>query len=106
MLAELSGATRKSRAEEAAYNVLTTFFSGTPVAAYYGGLSGPGNGVCGNALMQYLEVPYVDVQYAETGATPTVSSPIIGYTTIQDLLTMASQDLAAMAAQPPPACPM
>jgi len=96
----------KVTTEEAAYNVLTTFFSGTPVAAYYGGLAGPGNGVCGNALMQYLEVPYVDVQYAETGAAPKVPSPIIGDTTIQDLLTMASQDLAAMAAQPPPTCPM
>ena len=95
----------KVTAEEAEYNVLTTFFSGTPVAAYYGGLSGPGTGVCGNALMQYLEVPYVDVQYAQTNPPPTVSSPIIGYTTIQDLLSMASQDLLAMAAQPPPTCP-
>jgi hypothetical protein len=90
---------------EAAYNVLTTFFNGTPVAAYYGGLLGPGNGVCGNALMHYLEVPYVDVLYAQTAPPLKVPSPIIGYTTLQDLLTMASQDLLAMAAQPPPTCP-
>ena len=44
--------------EEAAYNVMTVFFYGTPAAAFYGG-------TVGTAPMQYLEVAYVDLQYAD-----------------------------------------
>ena len=72
--------------EEAAYHVLTVFFNGTPVAASYGGTPG-------NAHMHYLEVPYLDVQYAETHPTPAVPSSIIGNMSLQDLLNKASHDL-------------
>jgi len=75
--------------EEAAYHVLTVFFNGTPVAASYGGTAG-------NGLMHYLEVPYVDVQYAETHPTPAVPSSIIGNTSLQDLLNKASHDLTVI----------
>jgi len=97
--------------EEAAYNVLTVFFNGTPAAAYYGGLkNGVGYGVCGSAPVQYLEVPYLDVLNARTLPPPTTPSriPGLGTTSLQDLLTRASQDLLAMANQgrvPPPTCP-
>jgi len=72
--------------EEAAYHVLTVFFYGTPVAASYGGTPG-------NARMHYLEIPYLDVQYAEKHPTPAVPSSIIGNTSLQDLLNKASHDL-------------
>jgi hypothetical protein len=75
--------------EEAAYHVLTVFFNGTEVAASYGGTPG-------NAHMHYLEVPYVDVQYAETHPTPAVPSSIIGNMSLQDLLNRASHDLAVI----------
>jgi len=75
--------------EEAAYHVLTVFFNGTPVAASYGGTPG-------SARMHYLEVPYLDVQYAETHPTPAVPSSIIGNTSLQDLLNKASHDLLAI----------
>ncbi len=82
--------------EEAAYNALTVFFSGTPAAGYYGGEMGVGAGVCGSALMQYLEVPYLDVLNALTLPPPTTPSSIpgLGTTSLQDLLIKASQDLS------------
>ena len=49
--------------EEAAYNVMTVFFYGTPAAKFYGGTRGP-------APMQYLELDYVDIQYAEMNPCP------------------------------------
>jgi hypothetical protein len=93
--------------EEAAYNVLTVFFSGTPVAGYYGGEMGTGAGVCGSQLVQYLEVPYLDVVNALTLPPPTMPSSIhgLGTTSLQELLIRASRDLAVLAAVPPPTCP-
>jgi hypothetical protein len=93
--------------EEAAYNVLTVFFSGTPVAAYYGGEKGVGAGVCGSQLVQYLEVPYLDVVNALTLPPPTMPSMIhgLGTTSLEELLIRASLDLAALASGPQPACP-
>ena len=89
--------------EEAAYNVMTVFFYGTPVATFYGGATGP-------APMQYLELDYVDIQYAEMTPCPNLNPPLgpLGKTSLQDLLNRASHDLFEMAGQhvtlPPPTC--
>ena len=96
--------------EEAAYNVLTAFFYGTPAGpfyvgtpatAFYGGMGGP-------ASMQYLDVPYVDVQYAEMNPCPKPPSKIVGDMSLQDLLNGASRDIFEMANHreplPPPTC--
>jgi hypothetical protein len=97
--------------EEAAYDVLTVFFHGTPAAAYYGGLTmGVGMGGCGSAPIQYLEAPYEDILNAWTLPPPTTASriPGLGTTSLEDLLNRASQDLLAMAGQgtiAPPLCP-
>lgn len=79
--------------EKAAYNVLTVFFNGTPAATFY-------NGTLGTAHMHYLEIPYVDVQYAETHRSPITPSPIIGMMSMQDLLDRASRDLFEMEGPP------
>ena len=89
-------------AEEAAYDVLSTFFHGTPAAYYYGGLTGGvDTGVCGKtpAPIQYLDVPYIDILNALTYPVPTVTSriPGLGTTSLETLFTYASQDLLAMA---------
>jgi hypothetical protein len=93
--------------EDAAYNVLTVFFSGTPVASYYGGTMGVGAGTCGSELVQYLEVPYLDILNALTLPPPKKPSSIpgLGTTSLEMLLMRASQDLSAIAAVPPPTCP-
>jgi uncharacterized protein (TIGR03437 family) len=79
--------------EEGAYNVLTVFFTGTPPAAFYGG-------TVGAATIQYLEVSYLDVQYALANSCPAAPSPILGNISLQDLYARASRDLFAMANQP------
>ena len=84
--------------EEAAYNVLTVFFNLTPVAANYGGRSG-------SAPIQYLEVPYEDIEYAQQHLCPPKQSPTLSNTSLQDLLNRASNDLAGMAGQSPAADP-
>ena len=53
--------------EEAAYNVMTVFFYGTPAAKFFNGERGP-------APMQYLELDYVDIQYAEMNPCPPTPS--------------------------------
>ncbi len=78
--------------EEAQYNVLTVFFDRTPAAPFYGG-------TVGSAPMQYLDVPMVDVQYAQATPCPVKASPTLGNTSLQDLLARASRDLMAMAGQ-------
>src|SRR5579872_5884895 len=78
--------------EEAQYNVLTVFFDETPAAPFYGG-------TVGSAPMQYLDVPMVDVQYAQATPCPVKASPTLGNTSLQDLLARASRDLLAMAGQ-------
>ncbi len=83
--------------EAAAYNLLTVFFYGTPAATLYGG-------TWGSAPIDYLEVPYVDVQYAEMNLCPGPLSNM----SLQDLLDGASRDLFEMADHqvplPPPIC--
>ena len=83
---------------DAAYNVLTDFFNGTPAATIYGGTLGP-------APIHYLEVPYVDVQYAEMYPCPIELSMFHGKTSLQDLLNNASYDLFEMANQEQPKLP-
>jgi hypothetical protein len=84
------GATCSITPEEAAYNVLTIFFDGTPVGAFYGGASGP-------APMQYVAIDYTDVQYAEMNLCPPTPSTTLGKTSLQDLMNRASHSLFEMA---------
>ncbi len=86
---------------EGAYNVMTVFFTGTPAAAFYGG-------TVGTAPIQYLEISYLDLQYALSNACPATPSPSLGYMSLQDLYARASRDIFAMANQtmtlPAPTC--
>ena len=84
------GATCSITPEEAAYNVLTTFFNGTPAGAFYSGISGP-------APIQYVAIDYTDIQYAELNPCPPKPSAIIGKTSLQDLMNRASHNLFEMA---------
>ena len=76
--------------ELAAYNVLDPFFYGTPAAAFYGGTPG-------TATIQYLDVDYSDIQYAQANPCPEAPSPFTGSLSLQDLLNRANHDLLAMA---------
>ena len=53
----------------------------------------------GTAPMQYLDVPLIDLQYAQATAYPATASPFLGNTSLQDLYARASRDLLAMAGQ-------
>ncbi len=75
---------------EGAYNVMTVFFTGTPAAAFYGG-------TVGTAPIQYLEISYLDLQYALANACQAAPSPSLGYMSLQDLYARASHDILAMA---------
>jgi len=79
--------------EEAAYNVLTVFFNGTPAAGFYGG-------TVGTAPIQYLDIALPDLQYAQATACPSVTSSFLANTSLQDLYARANRDLLAMAGQP------
>jgi uncharacterized protein (TIGR03437 family) len=79
-------------AVEGAYNAMTVFFYGTPAAAFYGG-------AVGTAPIQYLEVPYPDIQFALANPCPATPSPSLGYVSLQDLYSRASHDIFAMAGQ-------
>jgi len=65
--------------------------------------------VNGPALMQYVELDYPDIQYAQNNPCATLPSTIPGQPSLQDLLNMASYSLFGMAGQstvlPPPSCP-
>jgi hypothetical protein len=76
--------------EEAAYNVLTTFFNGTPAGVFYSGTSGP-------APIRYVAIDYTDVQYAEMNPCPPTPSTTLGKTSLQDLMNRASHSLFEMA---------
>ena len=71
---------------------MAVFFTGTPVAPFYGGAPG-------TAPIQYLEVSYLDLQYALANACPATPSPTLGYMSLQDLYARASHDMFAMANQ-------
>ncbi len=81
--------------EQAAYNVMAVFFNGTPAAAFYGGTPGM-------APMQYLEVPFNDLQYALANPCPAAPNSVLGELSLQDLYARASRDLFAMANQASP----
>jgi len=87
--------------EEGMFNVLRVFFNETPVAPFY-------DGTFGRASIQYLEVDFVDIQYAEGHPCPATTSPTLGNASLQDLLNRANRDLLAMAGwltpPPPPTC--
>ena len=80
------------------FNVLTVFFNETPVAPFY-------DGTFGRASIQYLEVDYVDMQYAEGHPCPATTSPTLGNASLQDLLNKANRDLLAMAGWLTPPAP-
>jgi uncharacterized protein (TIGR03437 family) len=86
---------------EGAYNALTVFFYDTPAGAFYGG-------AVGTARLQYLDVPYTDVQFAQANPCPSKPSPVLGNISLQDLYARASRDIFAMANQakslPSPTC--
>lgn len=95
--------------EQAAYNTFTVFFDATPVAADFGGSSSIPP--IENAPIQYVEVDFQDLQYAQDPAnacqtylpTMTKAPP-----SLQDYYNLASYDLYAMAGKletlPPTTC--
>ena len=80
--------------EQAEYNVLNVYFDGTPAASAFGATQGA-------APLNYLQIYYQDVQYAQMN----VSAPAqvvetdgtVVSTTAQDLLNLASQKLLEIA---------
>jgi hypothetical protein len=90
--------------EEAAYNVLAVFFDYTPAASYFsGGVTGTvtkknyERGHSGTKPMDYLEVPYADVLYANRHQCVSTPSDVIGYMSVQQLLNQANHDLLGIA---------
>ncbi len=80
--------------EQAEYNVLYVYFYGTPVASFFGG-------VTGTVPLNYLQIYFEDIQYSEANAkTPVPVIAIDGASvseTAQDLLNLASQKLFEIA---------
>jgi len=96
--------------EEAAYNVLAVFFDYTPAASYFsGGVTGTvtkkkyQRGNSGSQPMDYLEVPYADVLYANKHQCVSKPSDVIGYMSVQQLLDQAKHDLLGIADRTLPA---
>jgi len=99
--------------EEAAYNLLAVFFNQTPKYVYdYWSVNLKHSprppvqvGESGGSLMQYLEVPYLDLVYAQQNPCGSDSkdfentaNPLLKRnTSLTDLLNQASLDLFAMA---------
>ncbi len=91
--------------EEAAYNVMAVFFDNTPAAPYFKGtLMGFQKGTWGVAPMHYLEVPFLDVEYANENRCISNPSPTLGYMTLQQLLENASRDFLEIANGTLPMC--
>jgi hypothetical protein len=83
--------------EEAAYNTLKVFFDGTKYAGYYGGTE-----TKPEALMQWVELDYIDIRYAQTHPNPTLPTTVPCSPSLQELLNRASWDLFEMAGKTPP----
>jgi len=84
--------------EEAANNVMAVFFNHTPAAPYFQGtVADAEKRFYGAAPIHYLEVPYKDVEYANTHQCISNPSPTLGYMTLTQLLENASHDLAGIA---------
>jgi hypothetical protein len=85
--------------EEAAYNVLAVFFNHTPAGSYFKGtmptISATGN--AGSTPLQYLEVPEVDVRYANEHQCLSDPSPVLGYMTLQQMLENVKRDFTGIA---------
>lgn len=82
--------------EQGAFNTLTVFFDGTRDAADF-------DGTPGSQPMQYVEVDYVDVQYAQKPKNQCqtfLPSMIKGPPSLQDIYNLASYDLYTMAGKP------
>ena len=82
--------------EQAAYNTFKVFFDGTPDATDFGGTPG-------SVPMQYVEVDYVDVQYAQDPKNKCqtyLPSMTQGPPSLQDYYNLASYDLLTMAGKP------
>ena len=82
--------------EQAAYNTFTVFFDGTAAAVSFGGTPG-------SAPMRYVEVDYVDVQYAQEPKNKCqtfLPGMTQGPPSLQDLYNLASYDLYTMAGKP------
>ncbi len=87
--------------EQAAYNTFTVFFDATPAAADFGGSSSipPIN----NAPIQYVEVDFQDLQYAQDPANACqtyLPSMTKAPPSLQDYYNLASYDLYRMAGMP------
>ena len=82
--------------EQGAYNTFTVFFDGTTSPDDF-------NRAPGNTPMQYVEVDYVDVQYAQDPANACqtfLPSMTQGPPSLQDYYNLASYDLYTMAGKP------
>jgi cytochrome c len=79
--------------------VLAVFFNGTPAGRYFVGtmpaISATGN--AGSTPLQYLEVPEVDVRYANEHQCLSDPSPVLGYMTLQQMLENVKRDFAGIA---------
>ena len=79
--------------EEIAYNTFTVFFNGTLFGRSWGGAHG-------TQPIQFVEIDYTDVLFAERESCPTPPNTIPGNPSLQDLLSEASNDLYAIAGEP------
>jgi uncharacterized protein (TIGR03437 family) len=82
--------------EQAEYNVLNVYFDGTAAASSFGGTQGA-------APLNYLQIYYADIQYAQANVNAPAQVVEAGgtvSTTAQDLLNLASQKLATIAEPP------
>ena len=79
-------------AEQALYNLLKTYFDGTPAAWSFGGSTG-------TAPLNYLQLYWNDIQYANNHANSPATIVEAGGSaatmSFQDLLNQASQNLLA-----------
>lgn len=87
--------------EEAAYNTLKVFFDGTRYAGYYGGTEADPEAPS-EALVQWVELDYIDIRYAQTHPHPTLPTTVPCSPSLQELLDRASWDLFKMAGKTPP----
>ena len=80
---------------QAANNTFTVFFDGTQDSHDFGGFPG-------SVPMEYVEVDYVDVQYAQNPANEcqTFADGSKGPPSLQDYYSLASYDLLTMAGKP------
>ena len=87
--------------EQAEYNVLSLYFSGTAAAPFFGGNEG-------RAPLNYLQICAQDIQYATAHATTQAQIVEAGGSSAvlaaQDLLNLASEELQAIAEAPALPC--